>query len=218
MPSERLIKRTFPSCSIIIHALSIGEICPNVRRAMIRKINPASIPLIFSFIVDDISLHNFSFLLIYWTLLLILHGHLWRCCRAVYSDDCRHVFGNAHKSCRYRRLRLTDDDGLTAVATLCRGGIQGNTSQQRQVIKLRSRFAAAWKNLNTFATVRTQKTIHILDDSENRHIYIAKHRPRFRGIETRDILRSSYQQGSIDPQFAAESGLRLTVSRRQIDN
>src|SRR5437762_914196 len=38
-------------------ALSIGEICPRVRRAMLRNTSPAIIPLIFSFIVDTIPLH-----------------------------------------------------------------------------------------------------------------------------------------------------------------
>src|SRR5581483_1647448 len=69
-----------------------------------------------------------------------------------------------------------------------------------------------------FSTMWTKETIHVLHHAQHRHIGFLEHGKRFGGIYTGDILGGGYQYSTIDLHFATKRGLRLTGTRREVND
>src|SRR5579883_1680114 len=213
------MSKILPCCSTIIHALKMGDIWPSVSRAITRKTNPASTPLIFSIIVATISL---SVILGYLSGRSLLHswiqsnGGPFPDLHMTILQACYCLLSDLEKGLRDRSVGQADDDRVTLITAHDGCRVQRDTSQQGLLVELDSGLLTRRKNSHMLTTVRTQKTIHVLHNAEHRHMSLLEHRQSFCSINPRDILRGSYQNGPINMYLTTEGCLRLAGSGRKI--
>src|SRR5215472_4226824 len=135
------------------------------------------------------------------------------------SQAARDRVGDLQVGLGHGGLRLARDDGPAGVAAEGDLRVERDLPEEGDVQLLgRPATAPVLEDLLAVAALRAEVVRHVLDDPEDRHVDLLKHREALAGVDQRDVLGRRDDDGAGEPDLLGQRQLSVARAGRQVDD